>query len=302
MPSLHDFLQLTANGLVTGSGYALLGAGFALIYSVTERFHFAYGLSLTIGAYAAARLGAELDFSFWAAVAGGALFALVSGVLIEGLLYRPMAARAGRSALLTIFVASLGLTIIGENLIKLLWLEQAGQSIHGVTLKAVKLGSIHLTALDLQEMAVAWILIALLALVLSRSGLGRQIRAVRASTQMSLTVGISPPRIFLLVFAIGSAMAGVAGVFLAAQTSATPSMGYEPTLLAFVVAFMAGVERSPFVVGLVGIALGLVASWSGLWLSAQWSTPIVFGVVVLYAAVRSVELRGRFRRPLAAAS
>jgi branched-chain amino acid transport system permease protein len=298
MPSLHDFLQLTANGLVSGSSYALLGAGFALIYSVTERFHFAFGLSFTLAAYAASRVGQELNFPFWEAIVAGALVALVSGVLVEGLVYRPMAARAGHSALLTIFVASLGLTIVGENLIRLLWLEQASQQIYGVTIKPIQIASVHLTVLDLQQVGACWALIALLAVLLARTGVGRHIRAVRVSPQMSLTVGISPPRVFLLVFAIGSALAGVAGVFFAAQTSATPSMGYEPTLLAFVVAFVAGPSRSPFRVGLVGLLLGLIASWSGLWLSAQWSTPIVFGLVVVYAGLRTIDLGARFRGPV----
>jgi branched-subunit amino acid ABC-type transport system permease component len=282
---------------VSGSAYGLLGAGFALIYSVTQRFHFAYGLSYAIAAYAAAQMGMKLGSPFWLLGVAGALAALVSGVAIEGLLYRPMAKRAGSSALLTIFVASLGLTIVGQNIIKLLWLEQTSQPIYGVTIQPVRVGSLHLTVLDLQQVGVSWALIALLALLLAGTGVGRNVRAVRVNPHMSLTVGISPTRIFLFVFALGSAMAGAAGVFAAAQTSATPDMGYRPTLLAFVVAFLAGPSRSPLMVGLVGVLFGLIESWSGLWLSAQWATPVVFGVVVIYAALRPLKLRTQIRRP-----
>jgi branched-chain amino acid transport system permease protein len=299
MPDLNDVLQLTANGVVNGSSYGLLGAGFALIYSVTERFHFAYGLSIAIGAYTAAQLGAHAGASFWVALVAGALAALLSGLAVEGLLYRPMAARAGRDALLTIFVASLGLTIVGQNIIKLIWLDQATQAIYGVGIDPVHIGSVHVTKLGIEQVILSWALVALLALLLARTGLGRQVRAVRVNPQMSLTVGISPTRVALLVFALGSAMAGVAGVFAAAQTSATPDMGYRPTLLAFVIAFLAGPSRSPLLVALVGVLFGCIESLSGLWLSAQWATPVVFGVVVLWTVVRPFKLRALLRRPAA---
>jgi branched-subunit amino acid ABC-type transport system permease component len=301
MPSWSNVLQLSASGLVTGSGYALLGAGFALLYGVTRRFHFAYGLSYTIAAYAAAQAGSYWGATFWVAVLLGCLAAVVSGVLTERWLYRPLAARAPRDALLTVFVASLGLGIVGQNIIRLIWLDNPTQQITGAPIQAVQIGSVYLTVLNLQQVAVSWAIILGFALLLTFTRVGRQVRAVRVNPEMSLAVGIDPGRIALLVFALGSAAVGVAGVFAGAQTAVTPEMGFRPALFAFVVAFLAGPERSPLLVGLTGVLLGLVESLSGLWLSAQWSTLVVFGIVVVFAALRPLQGRVALRRAARAA-
>jgi branched-subunit amino acid ABC-type transport system permease component len=296
MPSIEDVLQLTANGAVNGSAYALLGVGFALIYGTTGRFHFAYGLTYAVAAYAAAQIGQKLGLPFALAIAVGALASLVLGVLIERLVYRPLAARSGADSLLTVFVASLGVAIVGENLIRLIWIDEPNQQIAGVPLEPVEIGSVNLTVLNLELIAVCWLLIAALTVLLARTRAGRNVRAVRVNPEMSLALGIDPGRIYLLVFAVGSALAGVAGVFAAAQTAVTPAMGFTPTLFAFAIAFLGGPTRSPLIVGLAGLAVGLIQSWSGLWLSAQWSTPIVFGLIVVYAASRPLQARFQVRR------
>lgn len=291
MPSLNDILQLTANGLIAGSGYAMLGASFALIYGVTQRFHFAFASSYTVAGYAAALAGAHIGAPFWLAVVIGSLAAVLSGVLIERFLYRPLAQRSNRDSLLAIFVASLGLTIIVQNVIRLIWLVNPIQEIVGADLQPLNLGQVHFTALDVASVAVAWTSIGALTVLMAKTALGRSIRAVRANPDMSLALGIDPGHVYLIVFAIGSAIAGAAGVLAAAQTAVTPDLGITPTLFAFVVAFLAGPGRSPVFVGMAGIGVGLVESWSGLWLSAEWATPVVFGMVVLYGILRSGRLR-----------
>ena len=116
------FAQLTANGLFRGCSYGLLGAGFALILGVTGRFHFAYGFTYTLAAYLAFNFHARGTWAgpfhngvpFIVAAILGILCAALVGTGIERFVYRPIATRAGATALLAIFVAALGATIATE--------------------------------------------------------------------------------------------------------------------------------------------------------------------------------------------
>jgi branched-subunit amino acid ABC-type transport system permease component len=294
---LDNFLQLLVNGLINGSAFALLGVAFGIILGVTGRFHFAFAFTYALSAYIAAEVGLAWNLPFWLAMVLGAIAGLVLGVLMEFLVYRPLARRSGAYALLTIFVSSLGLAIMGENLLSIIFHSSASESISGVSITAIKVGSVDFTSLNVEMVLTSWVLILALAVVMSRTKFGRMVRAVRSNPDMSLVVGVSPGAIFLAVFAIGSLLGGVAGVFQAAQTAATPSMGFEPIFYAFTVAFLAGAARPPVVVGLVGLAVGIVQSLSGLFLTSQYAGLVVFAILFIYVAMRPLQLRSVLSRP-----
>jgi branched-chain amino acid transport system permease protein len=288
--NLETLAQLTVNGLINGSAYGLLGVGFALILGVTGRFHFAYALTYTGGAYGSALL-ASAGVPAGLAVVIGLLVAIVLGVLIETVAYRPVASRAGVNALLSVFVASLMLTIVGEAFVNLMWgLSNQNRQLTLFTVTTHAVGSTTFTNLDVVIVAVAWAVIALVVGFLRTTDAGRQIRAVRSNTMMAEAVGISARRVFLLVFAIGSLISGIAGVLYTVKYAAVPNMGERPVFYAFVVAFLAGTRRSPIVVGASGLALGLIESWSGEWLSAQWSSLVVFAVLFFYLTRKAAGL------------
>ncbi len=291
-----EFQQLTVNGLINGSAYALVGVAFGIILGVTGRFHFAFTVTYTLSAYIAAEVGQKWGLSFWLSMAVGALAGAVLGVVIEYLIYRRLARKAGAYALLIIFVAALGLSIAGENLIALIWIKEASKNIYGLALKGINVGSVTFSNLSVYRVIVGWALIILLGVLLSRTGLGRMVRAVRVNPEMSLAVGVNPETMYLVVFAVGSFLGGVAAVFDATQTAASPNMGFNPLFYAFVVAFLAGTGSPPVRIGIVGLAIGLIESWSGLWLSSQWSSLVVFTILFIYIAMRPVQLNQLTRR------
>ena len=219
------------------------------------------------------------------------------GIATEALVYRPLADRSGAYSLLVIFVASLGLTIAGTNLIQLIWLDSASKQILGFTNVGYHVWGLDFTKLGLLQVGVAWVLIIALGALLSYTSLGRMVRAVRSNPDMSLVVGINPRIVFLEVFAIGSVMGGVAAVLNATQTAAKPDMGFTPLFYAFVVAFLAGLGSHPVRVGIVGLGVGLVESWSALFMSTRWTSLVVFGILFVYVALRPVNWAD-FRRRL----
>jgi len=294
--TLDNFLQLTVAGVVNGSAYALLGVAFGLILSVTGRFHFAFTFTYTISAYIASEVGTSWGLPFWLALILGALVGAVFGVLFERLVYRPLAEKSGVYALLVIFVASLGLAIMGRNAIGLVWIDSASKQISGFTNKGYNIGTVTVTKLAILQVVLSWLLVLGLGALLSYTGFGRVLRAVRVNPQMSLVVGVDPRTVYLAVFAIGSLFGGVAAVLNATQTAAQPDMGFTPLFYAFVVAFLAGLGRHPLFVALVGVVLGLIESWSALFMSTQWTSLVVFGILFVYVALRPVQLRTLFQR------
>ena len=290
-------MQLTVSGIVAGSAYALIGVAFGLILSVTGRFHFAFTFTYTISAYIASQVGESWGLPFWASLVVGALVGAVFGVLAERLVYRPLAAKSGAYALLVIFVASLGLAIMGRNLIALYWIDSASRQITGFTNAGYNIGPVTLTKLGILQVCVAWALVLLLGAVLSYTGLGRVVRAVRVNPEMSLVVGVDPRTVYLAVFAIGSFMGGVAAVLNATSTAAQPDMGFTPLFYAFVVAFLAGLGAHPVRVGLVGLGVGLIENWSALFMSSRWTSLVVFGILFVYVAQRPYQLADLRRRP-----
>ncbi len=290
--------QLGLDGLVNGSLYGLLGASLGLILGVTGRFHFAYAFVFTIAAYVPAVITNALadpsTIPYPLVMATGLVAAAAVGMLIEGLVYRPLARSSGGFALLTVFVASLGIGIAGENLIRLV--EGSGSlPLTGPEITGLSFAGFRLTSLDAASVIGFWLLLAALAAGLRYTQTGRIIRAVRVNPDMALVVGIRPGRVHLLVFALGSMMAGVAAIFVGLKYAAVPDMGNRPLVYAFVVAFLAGTRSSPLLVGVAGVFLGLVESLSGIWVSAQWSSLVVFAVLFAYLALRPVRVRELLR-------
>lgn len=285
--SFRQVAQAIVSGIITGASYGLLGAALALILSVTSRFHFAIGSTYMVTAYIAA-----VGVGIWglplipAALAGLAV-ATVFALLIEGVIYRPLADRAGDGGLLPVFVASLGIVIITENLVRLVWGSNT-RNLGGFPQHTYNIGNVTFTFLDVTLVVVTLVLLGALSLALSRTILGEQIRAVRGNPLMAQAVGVSVRRIFYVVFAIGTLIAGVAALFDGMKFAVNPNMGNEPIFYAFVVAFVAGSQRTPIVVGLVGIAIGLAESISTIWVSDNVSALTVFGLLFVILAVRSV--------------
>jgi branched-chain amino acid transport system permease protein len=300
---IANFLQLTLDGIVNGSLYAMLGIGFGLILGVSGRFHIAFVSTYVVSAYVAAGVTNVYGWPFWLAMIVGGIAAAIVGMLMEVGVYgfiAKKAVRAGGNPLLMIFVASLGLSIFTTNLLAAVTLNQASLTIGSFDDASYNVGPIVVTKLSLIIIGVGILLVALYQLVLSYTTLGRMIRAVRANPDMALCVGIEPARMYLVVFAMGSFIGGVSAVLHGEQTSANVQMGLTPFFYALVVAFVSGLTASPLRVGTIALILGLIESWSALYLPTAIKGLVVFVILFVYVAMRPVrmqDLRKRFSRP-----
>ncbi len=294
------FTQLTFNGLFRGTSYGLLGAGFAIILGVTGRFHFAYGFTYTLAAYLAFTLHAR---GTWAGpfsngipfiLAGiiGILATSFVGVGIERFVYRPIAKRAGATALLAIFVAALGIGIAGQSTIALLWGQQSVAFYdRGNHLSKVGWGFWKITYenLDVIQAITSVTLIVIFALILRFTSLGRQMRATRVNPDLAEIIGINSKRIYLICFFIGTLFCGTSAFWYGLQFTVNPDMGARPVITAFVVAFLAGTASSPIRVFLTGVAIALLEQWLSMFIATRWTQTAVFVVLFVYLIWKSMN-------------
>lgn len=280
--------QLAANGLISGSVYGLLGVSWGLIFATTRIFHFAHALTLTVAVYGAViavdRLGTGLPVAFVLAAVIGGLF----GVATERVVYRPL--RLANATQLNVFLASLGFLIVGESAILIGFGPQA-RELAGFPVSGIALGPVAFTTIEGLWFVASWVLLLPLMAALWWTRHGRAIRAVASNRELAQCVGIDPERIHVLVFAIGSTLAGLAGTLLALRDTASPTMGVQPVLAAFIAVFLGGIGS---ILGAVlgGLVLGLAENMGGLLLPGHWQGVISFVVLFLVLVFRPSGLLG----------
>jgi branched-chain amino acid transport system permease protein len=293
-----NFAQLTANGVVTGSSYALVAVGFGMIIHIAHRFHIAYAAIYALMAFLAAQIQTSYGWPFVPALAVATLIGIILAIGSERLVYAPLVRRVGdrERSLFPVFVASLGLATAIEALINIIWPNPVTTSIN---VTAVKIGSIHMTSLTVESVIVTWVAVLLVAAVIRWTRLGRMIRAVRVNPALSIDFGIRPATIYSIVFAIGTALGGIGAVFLAAQSAPESDMGENLVLYAITAAFIAGAAASPTTIALLALAMGLIQTWSTFFVSSTWSSLVIFAILLIYVigkAARAVNWGRLFRR------
>lgn len=289
------FLQLAATGLVVGSLYALCALGWGLIYGTTLHFHVAHGAVFTLAAYFAYAAQKFLGLPLALAVVAGVFAAALSGMLIDFLIYQPLERRGAIRT--TLFIASLGLLTLIENLLAIIFTPDPLRMEVGWLADSVQLGPVFLTRLHLVSMATAILGFVALMAFLKYSLWGQAIRAVSSSPEMARTVGIDLRRVHLLTYAVGSAISAPAGILVAMDVGVEPYRGTTFVLLASVAVIMGGIGSIPG--ALLGALFLALLENIGVWkIPSEWQSTISFGVFLMFIVVRP---RGFFGRKIQSA-
>jgi branched-subunit amino acid ABC-type transport system permease component len=285
IPTWPDAYSSLVNGIVFGAMFALAGAGLGLIFGVTHRFHFAYATAITLSVYTASSFISD-GIPLYLSLGMGVLCSGLLGAATERVFYRPLGARGAEASLLAVFVTSLGLAIIGENIIRLAWGSFPITLATGFHISAINLGSgAIITTLDVVTVVTCAVLLFATWLFLRNTTYGRAVRAVQENPDLATAVGINGNQIYLVVFFAGSLLAGVAGILLCWHSAILPDGGAQMTFTALVVVFLAGVRSSPLRFGLAGLAIGWVQSFCTIWVDATWQYPLTFLVLLVFVAL-----------------
>jgi len=277
--------QLFINGIVNGSGYAMLAVGFGLIVHVTGRFHIAYAMIYASTAFVAAQTALSWHLDFASALVLAVLVGCVLAAALEAFIYAPLGKRAGPKGLFIVFIASLGINTAGQSILGLIWPNAI--SITNFNITKFTLGSAVTTNLGALSTVVAWAVLLIVWAVIRWTKLGRMIRAVRVNPELSLDKGINPRMIYLIVFAIATAIGGINAVFVATQSAPSSDLGQTTILYAVTAAFVAGPSASILTIAGLGLLIGLIESLSGVFVTQGWESVVVFAILLIYVVARA---------------
>ena len=276
--------QALVNGVVLGALFALLGVGLTLVYGVMDVPNFAQAGVVTLGAYIMVTLHQAAHWPFFLAVAGGVVAAGLISVATERFAYRfvrtrPLAAPA----------VALGLLLILDNSALELW---GGDHVsltppYGAGL--IRLGGMTVPAVGVALVLTAAVSMLLLWLLLTRTGIGRAIRAVSQNPEAAATLGIELERQYVTAFFISGVLAGLAAFAYAPTYAVFPYMADGVIFDGFVVVILGGLGNV-WGAALGGILLGLVESLSAVYVSAAYQTAIGFVVLLLVIVLRPAGL------------
>ncbi|MGA2678647.1 MAG: branched-chain amino acid ABC transporter permease [Sedimentisphaerales bacterium] len=287
--------DLIINGIITGCIYALIALGFAIIYRTVRFFHFAHGVVYAAGAYLAysvLRIAYSESNSLGMlilAVLGGILGAGILGVLIDRLVYLPL--RKKKSPNLVFLLASFGIFIFIQNLIQLIFGAQILTLRTGQVKEGHHILGAVITDIQILILAVSVFLCVALWLYVKNAKLGKAMRAVADDPLAASVVGINPERITLVAFAIGSMLAGAAGILVSLETNIEPTMGMNAILKGIIASIIGGIGSIPGAM-FGGLFLGLAENL-GIWkISAGWKDCIAFVILIVFLLLRPSGIMG----------
>jgi len=288
---LDQLLQHLLNGLLLGATYSLLGIGLTLVFGLMNVVNFAHGEFYTFGAYAAFAALALASVHFFLAIPLAIVAGALAGAVCERVLLRPL---RGQS-IDTVMLVMIGLWIAMQNAELLGWGGVAKSVPTPFPTQPVVLGAVSVAPLRIFVFAVSGLLILGAHLLLSRTKLGRAMRATFQDRETAALMGVSIERIHTVTFAFGAGLAAAAGALLGPVFLLYPSMGDLASLKAFSVVILGGLGNFGGA-ALGGLVLGIAEELGAGYISSGYRDAVGFVMIVAVLLLRPSGLFARAER------
>lgn len=287
-----NFLTAILNGLSAGGTYAMIALGYTMVYGIAKMLNFAHGDIIMVGGYAmfVTLLLCKLPLL---ALAVAIIFCVLLGILIERVAYKPL---RGASSL-AVLITAIGVSYLLQSLAQLVF-GSAPQSMTALQINGIlKLGAFNIAYSTIITLAVTVVVMVALSLFIKYSKTGRAMVAVSEDKGAALLMGINVNKIIAITFAIGSALAAVAGyLMLAKAPSLSNTLGAMPGIKAFTAAVIGGIGSIPGAM-LGGILLGVVESISNsIPVIAPYTDAVEFSILIVILLVKPSGILGKMRR------
>ncbi|MBC5630286.1 branched-chain amino acid ABC transporter permease [Clostridium sp. NSJ-6] len=284
-----EFIQQLINGLSLGSIYALIALGYTMVYGIIKLINFAHGDIYMIGAFVGLYCGSTLKLSLIPTLIVSMLGAALVGVIIEKIAYKPLR----NSPRITLLITAIGVSLLLQNGMRLLMGPSPKAFPKLLSKEVIKIGALSIETSKILMLAVSIVLVLLLQIIVYKTKVGKAMRGASHDIEAASLMGINVDNIISLTFAIGSALAGAAGVLVSlAFTVVEPYMGTIPGLKAFIAAVLGGIGSIPgALVG--GLLIGLTETLTKAYISTTLSDAIVFGILIIILLVKPTGLLGK---------
>jgi len=284
------FVQLLVNGLQLGALYALIAAGFSLIFGTTRVFHVAHGATFTLAGFVFYELVVVLGWNQAAAAVPAAAVAVAFGMLLDRWVYAVIQRNEG--AFFTLFVASFGAALVIQNVVAMTF-GRGQVSVTSHLSKSVEvLPDLFIAPVFVLIVAVAVAAFWLLNALLTKTNIGLALRALGQNPELVRVYGLIPRGLSQWSFLIGSLLVVPAAIFTAMTSGLNPIVGNHIMLISIAATIVGGVGSLKGA-ALAGLLLGMAESLSLLWVTPQWSEAVTFVVLFLFILFRPAGVFGR---------
>ena len=285
------FLRFLINGISLGSVYAIIALGYTMVYGIAKMLNFAHGDVIMVGAYIAFCAMAYLGLPPVVAVLLAMIVCTALGVIIEGLAYRPLR----QAASLAVLITAIGVSYFLQNAALLIWGSNPKifSSVFNVGTIRLFAGELTITSETILTIVANIVIMIALTLFTGRTKVGKAMRAVSEDKGAAELMGINVNRTISLTFAIGSALAAIAGVLLCSSyPTVMPTTGSMPGIKAFTAAVFGGIGSIPGAM-LGGILLGVIEILGKAYISTELGDALVFAVLIIVLLFKPAGLLGK---------
>lgn len=286
-----QILQYLINGISIGAVYAIIALGYTMVYGIAKMLNFAHGDVIMVGAYISFCVTNYLGLSAIVSIVAAMAICTLLGILIEGLAYKPLRGTPSLAVLIT----AIGVSYFLQNAAQLIWGAAPKNFTSVVTMSPIKLfdGGLVITGEAILTVVVSALVMVGLTLFTAKTKTGKAMRAVSENRDAAQLMGINVNRTISTTFAIGSALAAVAGVLLCSTVpTLQPTTGSMPGIRAFTAAVIGGIGSMPGAM-LGGVLLGVIETFSKKYISTEFSDAIVFAVLIVILLVKPAGLLGK---------
>ncbi|NLN20292.1 MAG: branched-chain amino acid ABC transporter permease [Firmicutes bacterium] len=286
---MTEFLQQIINGISLGSVYALIALGYTMVYGIVRLINFAHGDIYMMGAFIGFFATSVLKLSFLPALVMSMAGAALLGIIVERVAYKPLRGQPR----ITLLITAIGVSFFLEY--SMIWAVSPQPRSYPQLLSSyqIHIGGLIITAQQIFILTVAVLLMVALQLLVQHTRAGKAMRAVSFDEQAAALMGINVDSVISYTFALGSALAGAAGLLVGIYYNRIdPLMGVMPGLKAFVAAVLGGIGIIPGAV-LGGLLMGIAESLVAGFLSSTYRDAVAFALLILILLVKPTGLLGK---------
>ena len=285
-----DFIKYLITGISLGSVYAIIALGYTMVYGIAKMLNFAHGDVIMVGGYMTFIFMNSLGMPAILAVLGAMVVCTVLGIVIERVAYKPLR----EASSLAVLITAIGVSYLLQNLALIIWGSTPKSFPSVVSIDPIVLpGGITISGETIVTVVVSALIMIGLTLFINKSKLGHAMQAVAEDKGAAQLMGINVNATISITFAIGSALAAVAGALLCSSYPLLqPTTGAMPGIRAFVAAVFGGIGSIPGAM-LGGVLLGIIESLTKAYISTELSDAVVFAMLIVVLLVKPTGLLGK---------
>lgn len=287
-----SFISYLINGISLGSVYAIIALGYTMVYGIAKMLNFAHGDVIMVGGFAVFTIVSTCGLPPALGIIIAVIICTVLGVTIESIAYKPLRNAASPLAVL---ITAIGVSYLLQNLALLIFGANTKSFTSVVSTSPLKLadGQLVISGETIITIIAGIVIMICLTLFVNKTKAGQAMLAVSEDKGAAQLMGINVNGTIALTFAIGSALAAIAGVLLcSAYPSLTPYTGAMPGIKAFVAAVFGGIGSIPGAM-IGGILLGIIEILGKAYISSQMADAIVFAVLIIVLLVKPTGILGK---------